>query len=376
LSGDVHLWRGDLASADYTAPTPDRRPATREFAGERLARAVCADRDMLDESAITTLADGFAAAQVERVADAIARVRARHPSLRTAVVTGLGMFIAARAARRAGLDVMALGLDAGRCAPAASVALLAQHDGRRAEALASALNEPRTLKRALYGRGVTVVKIGGGLLAHDGCLDRVLSTIADVAADDSVLIVPGGGPFADAVRDQDRRVGLSDDAAHWMAVLGMDQYAHLIVSRLRGAVLVTDPPGVMMAIGALRLAAPRRSAATLVAGDERQHRGLGGHDARRATTGAGEAARRNRRGDRGRTLRSSTHRSVSRSDPRRCDRATAPVYAFVNCVTSRHTRRHSLHICAAGPVTTTRVSLGRLSRCGEGEWLAQEAALA
>src|SRR4029078_12939245 len=54
-----------------------------------------------------------------------------------------------------------------------------------------------------------------------------------------LLIMPGGGPFTDAVRDQDARLMLTDDAAHWMAVLGMDQYAHLIVSRMRGAVLVT-----------------------------------------------------------------------------------------------------------------------------------------
>jgi probable H4MPT-linked C1 transfer pathway protein len=250
LSGDVHLWRGDLEPEDYTAPTPDRRPATREFAGERLARAVCADREMLDEWTITTLADGFAAAQVERIADAIARVRARHPSLRTAIVTGLGAFIAARAARRAGLEEMALGDDVGRCAPAASVALLACGD-RRAEALASASSaDPCRLKPALYAHGLNVVKIFGGFFSHVGSLDRVLSTIADVAENDSLLIVPGGGPFADAVRDQDKREGLSDDAAHWMAVLAMDQYAHLIVSRLRGAVLVTDPPGALMAIGA------------------------------------------------------------------------------------------------------------------------------
>ena len=37
LAGDVHVWRGDLTPADYTAPTPDGRPPTREFAGERLA---------------------------------------------------------------------------------------------------------------------------------------------------------------------------------------------------------------------------------------------------------------------------------------------------------------------------------------------------
>jgi probable H4MPT-linked C1 transfer pathway protein len=128
LAGDVHIWRGGLAAADYTVPTPDGRPATREFAGERLARVVCADREMLDEAAVSAIADALARAQVDRVVDAIRRVVARHPSLTTAVVTGLGAFIAEVAARAAGLRVVRLaaelGDDGARCAPAAAVALL------------------------------------------------------------------------------------------------------------------------------------------------------------------------------------------------------------------------------------------------------------
>lgn len=41
----------------------------------------------------------------------------------------------------------------------------------------------------------------------------------------SILIVPGGGVFADAVRTVDEKFSLSPDAAHWMAILGMEQYA-------------------------------------------------------------------------------------------------------------------------------------------------------
>jgi probable H4MPT-linked C1 transfer pathway protein len=128
LAGDVHVWRGALLPDDYDVPTPDGRPTTREYAGERLARVVCADRELLDDEGITAIADALAAAQVQRVAAAIARVRSRHPTLRTAVVTGVGAFVAAAAARRAGLAVVALadtlGADAARCAPAAAVALL------------------------------------------------------------------------------------------------------------------------------------------------------------------------------------------------------------------------------------------------------------
>jgi probable H4MPT-linked C1 transfer pathway protein len=260
LSGDVHVWRGDLEPADYSAPTPDRRPATREFAGERLARAICADREMVNEAGVTAIADALAAAQIERIGAAITTVRARHHGLHTAVVTGLGAFIADRAARQAGLDVVslasALGDDAARCAPAASVALLLDQQEGGAKAVASASKDPRTRTRPLDTRPrdvETVVKIGGGLLAHEGSLDAVLTVLADVARNEPLLIVPGGGPFADAVRDQAARLTLTDDAAHWMAVLGMDQYAHLIVSRMPGAVLVTDATEMSTALASRRI---------------------------------------------------------------------------------------------------------------------------
>jgi len=54
-------------------------------------------------------------------------VRARHPALTRAVVTGLGEFLAAAAARRVGLHVTHLSDTLGpaaRHAPAAAVALL------------------------------------------------------------------------------------------------------------------------------------------------------------------------------------------------------------------------------------------------------------
>src|ERR671914_1271832 len=47
ISADVHLILGHLAPADYTCPTPDGRPATVEFARERVARLVCADVEQL-----------------------------------------------------------------------------------------------------------------------------------------------------------------------------------------------------------------------------------------------------------------------------------------------------------------------------------------
>jgi len=128
LAGDVHVWRGDLAPADYSCPTPDGRPTTREFAGERLARVVCADRDMLDEAAITRLADALALAQTRSIQAAIQRVLEPHPSIRVAVVTGLGTFLGMAALRELDLEVVPLSRQLGeagaRCAPAVAVALL------------------------------------------------------------------------------------------------------------------------------------------------------------------------------------------------------------------------------------------------------------
>jgi probable H4MPT-linked C1 transfer pathway protein len=127
LIGDAHLWLGRLSPADYTCPTPDGRPAAREFAGERLARLVCADREMLDDSAIHAIAAALAAAQIGTIAEAIRRVSRSRPEIAIAVVAGLGDFIAAEAARAAGLTVLPLAERMGaaaRTAPAAAVAWL------------------------------------------------------------------------------------------------------------------------------------------------------------------------------------------------------------------------------------------------------------
>jgi len=80
-----------------------------------------------------------------------------------------------------------------------------------------------------------VVKFGGGVLAHHEHFDAALASIGAAARDRRLLVVPGGGPFADVVREVDRRLRLPDDAAHWMAVLAMDQYAYLIAAAVRGA---------------------------------------------------------------------------------------------------------------------------------------------
>jgi aspartokinase-like uncharacterized kinase len=72
-----------------------------------------------------------------------------------------------------------------------------------------------------------VVKLGGSL-ASSGSLRRWLAAIEPAAG--HVVIVPGGGLFADAVRAAQPSLGYQDDAAHEMALLAMAQYGIALIS--------------------------------------------------------------------------------------------------------------------------------------------------
>lgn len=98
-----------------------------------------------------------------------------------------------------------------------------------------------------------VIKIGGALVREPGALDAAARAIVTAARSHRLLIVPGGGPFADAVRAIDRDSGLTADAAHWMAILGMEQYAHLLVGRMNGARLVACGEEIRAALDAAAL---------------------------------------------------------------------------------------------------------------------------
>lgn len=71
-----------------------------------------------------------------------------------------------------------------------------------------------------------IVKLGGSL-AGDCTLKSWLDTLARCGGG-RVVIVPGGGPFADAVRDAQELWGFSDGTAHDMALLAMEQYGLML----------------------------------------------------------------------------------------------------------------------------------------------------
>ena len=67
-----------------------------------------------------------------------------------------------------------------------------------------------------------VVKLGGSLHGAPA-LRRWLTCLAEEAGPRRI-VVPGGGPFADAVRALQPRLGVDEIAAHRMAILAMQQF--------------------------------------------------------------------------------------------------------------------------------------------------------
>ena len=66
-----------------------------------------------------------------------------------------------------------------------------------------------------------VIKLGGSLYPHAASVTQAIKE-----SQRPCLIVGGGGAGADALRAQD----LDDDAAHWMAILAMEQYGWYLSS--------------------------------------------------------------------------------------------------------------------------------------------------
>jgi aspartokinase-like uncharacterized kinase len=97
-----------------------------------------------------------------------------------------------------------------------------------------------------------VVKVGGSLFDWPQLGPRLRRWLTELAAP-SVLLVPGGGPTADAVRDLDCVHGLGEEKSHWLALRALTLNAHFLADLLpesrvvtsvtehRGGVAVLDP---------------------------------------------------------------------------------------------------------------------------------------
>jgi 5-(aminomethyl)-3-furanmethanol phosphate kinase len=95
-------------------------------------------------------------------------------------------------------------------------------------------------------RSPLVVKLGGSLYPRVPAIVPVLR-----AAERPLLIVPGGGPFANTVRE----IHADDDTAHWMAIAAMEQYGWHVASHglpTTGTLAVPDRPTVLLPYRCMR----------------------------------------------------------------------------------------------------------------------------
>ncbi|WP_135606049.1 amino acid kinase [Methanococcoides sp. NM1] len=79
-----------------------------------------------------------------------------------------------------------------------------------------------------------VLKIGGSLIEQaEDLLKAVTEHIASTGSKVKIVVVPGGGIFANGIREASRAHSIGDEAAHWMAVAAMEQYAYLLMDKSR-----------------------------------------------------------------------------------------------------------------------------------------------
>ena len=84
-----------------------------------------------------------------------------------------------------------------------------------------------------------VVKIGGSLETAPG-LRALLGLLAEYGRS-KIIIVPGGGRFADRVRAEQIGAAMDDATAHRLAIQGMEQYAAVLCGMNSRLYPVSDP---------------------------------------------------------------------------------------------------------------------------------------
>jgi len=84
-----------------------------------------------------------------------------------------------------------------------------------------------------------IIKLGGSLIEKGRDIIRFLREYVDEKEKaPTIILIPGGGPFAEVVRNVSADLSISEETAHWMAVLAMHQYGLLLANGEIGIALV------------------------------------------------------------------------------------------------------------------------------------------
>ena len=74
---------------------------------------------------------------------------------------------------------------------------------------------------------VLIIKFGGSCVSSSDIKSWINAIEQSTRP---IVLVPGGGPFADTVKAFQARIGYDDEAAHHMAILAMEQFGRALVS--------------------------------------------------------------------------------------------------------------------------------------------------
>jgi aspartokinase-like uncharacterized kinase len=85
----------------------------------------------------------------------------------------------------------------------------------------------------------TVVKVGGSLYDWPMLGEALRGWLATLP-DQHVLLIPGGGATADAIRDLDRTHRLGDEASHWLALSALSVNARFLQRLLPRARIIAE----------------------------------------------------------------------------------------------------------------------------------------
>jgi aspartokinase-like uncharacterized kinase len=88
-------------------------------------------------------------------------------------------------------------------------------------------------------RPLVVLKVGGSLLDWPE-LPRKLAALLESRRDQRLLLIAGGGRFADVLRDLDQTHRLGEEPSHALALRVLDVTAHLLAGLLPGSRVIED----------------------------------------------------------------------------------------------------------------------------------------
>lgn len=241
---DVGLMLGTIADEPENRSTADGRPATRTLSHARLARMLGGDGESLVQEQTMALARRVRDRQVTIIANAIRSAADRLPIGRpTFLLAGEGEGLAHEAVASTGLrgaqvslsQALNTAVSTSYCAHAVAELL----DGRSASnvRIPTASDDGQPIESCRSSRPSTlfVVKVGGSLFAWPELGRHLRQFVAELPAD-QVLLVPGGGPAADILRDWDVIHHLGEEVAHWLALRVMSINAEFV-----SALLANEP---------------------------------------------------------------------------------------------------------------------------------------